>query len=520
MNTPLNATTPGWRDLPELQKAQLLEKLQSTPSRTRQSLLARVTLPTLSPFQQQIVSEAKRFNVLCVGRRAGKTYLGVRLALEVALTGGRVGWFAPTYKLLLEAWDAILLPLKTIPGEYRANQSAGRIKFSNGGLFEIWSLDDNPDAGRSREYDRVVVDEAAVASKLKRAWGEGISPTLTTRRGDAWILSTPKGLNYFYDLYQRHFDNEKYPDWRAWQMPSSVSPYMPPEEFERERAQKPEMEFRQEYLAEFIAGDGAVFRKVDENLTADLTTPQVHRDHTVVAGVDWGQAHDFTAISVICCHCQQEIAIDRFNQVGWALQRDRILGIAATWHVKTLLVERNSIGGPNLEALYEAAPDGITIGGFTMSHKTKPQIVRGLALALERQALRWLSDQTARHEMLAYEATPTESGYTKYSAPEGQHDDTVVARMIAYRAAQAFLPIPLTEEQRIDAHLPAGWQIANAPALSDPQHDRWHHARDWAAGKIRKKERDANRDINDPWSGWTPAGAGEDHDPWAGQNEQ
>ena len=482
-----------------------------------QSLLGRVRLPELYDTQRRIYEEAARFNVLCIGRRAGKTYLGVRLALEAALAGQMVGWFAPTYKLLSEAWEAMLLPLFPIREQCRINQTHGTIRLPNGGKLEMWSLSDNPDAGRSREYHRVIVDEAAVAPKLRQAWEEGISPTLATTRGDAWFLSTPKGLNFFYDLFQRQFSPEVYPNWRSWQLPSSVSPYFLPEEYERERREKPELAFRQEILAEFVSGEGAVFRNVDACLTAPQTGPEAHRGHVIVMAVDWAKVNDFTAISVICCNCGCEVHLDRFNQIGWAIQRDRVLAAAERWGVRYLAVERNSIGGPNLEALYDAAPRGITVAGFETTAKSKPKLIQSLALAFEKELLRFLPDPAGRHELLAYEATVTESGYTKYSAPEGQHDDTVIARALAWRTARAYLPVPLTEHEREEAALHPGHRVQSAPPRESPEYDQWESAREWARGRNRQREREANRNINDPWSGWT-ANQGED-DPFRGMDD-
>jgi hypothetical protein len=53
----------------------------------------------------------------------------------------------------------------------------------------------------------------------------------------------------------------------------------------------------------------------------------------------------------------------------------------------------------------------------------------------ERSQLQWLAEPVARHELIAYEATLTEHGHTRYGAPEGQWDDTVIARALAWRAA-------------------------------------------------------------------------------------
>jgi hypothetical protein len=57
--------------------------------------------------QKRILREMRRFNVLDCGRRFGKTDLCEIVIHEPLLAGYPVGWFAPTYKILDDAWDEI-----------------------------------------------------------------------------------------------------------------------------------------------------------------------------------------------------------------------------------------------------------------------------------------------------------------------------------------------------------------------------------------------------------------------------
>src|SRR5262249_22672302 len=148
-----------------------------------------------------------------------------------------------------------------------------------------------------------------------------------------------------------------------------------------------------------------------------------------------------------------------------------------------------SIGSPNLEALRQSAPSSITLSGFETTSKTKAPLIQRLALAFEKETAQWLADPIAKHELLAYEATVTETGYVKYSAPEGGFDDTVIARSLAWHAARPHVPIALTENEKIEAQLPDGWKLANKPDVPDGswEWDSWRMARDNEIGKIKKK---------------------------------
>ena len=459
---------------------------------TTEGVPLQVDLPELYPLQAQIKSEATRFNVLCIGRRAGKTYLSTHLILETAQAGFPAAWFVPDYKVAIEAWRDIVRPVRDIATKINATER--RIELPNGGVIEIWTLE-NEDAGRGRKYKRVVIDEAAMAPRLKEAWEQAIRPTLTDFQGDAWFPSTPKGLNYFYDLFQRGIDPAQ-PEWKSWQLPSSVNPYLPASEIEAIRLELPELAFKQEILAEFLSGDGAVFRNVDACLTAPETTPADHKGHLLVAGVDWAKLHDFTVISVVCCHCQSEVALDRFNQIGWALQRGRVLSLLNAWSVRFAYVETNSIGSPNLEAMQEFLPSDRTVTGFETTAKSKPKLIQALALCLEQARLRWLPDPVARLELIAYEATVTDAGHTKYGAPEGQWDDTVIARALAWKAASHRVPVELSEDEQIEAALPKGLRRENITKLDHQAADFAQIMRNYEVRQIKDKRAETEK----PWS--------------------
>lgn len=210
-------------------------------------------LATLHRNQQLVLNQKKRFNVLCCGRRWGKTKLCEELLISPdddtngALYGFPVAYFSPTYKMLMEVWRAIVAI--TQPITVMKSEVEKRIELKGGGVIDMWSLD-SPDSIRGRKYKRIVVDEAATVVNLKYAWTEVMRPMLTDLKGDAFFLSTPKGkLNYFYDLSQHA---EQYSDWTFFQMPTVSNPYIDPAEVEEARKQLDPLTFAQEYLASFV----------------------------------------------------------------------------------------------------------------------------------------------------------------------------------------------------------------------------------------------------------------------------
>jgi hypothetical protein len=368
------------------------------------------------------------------GRRWGKTELGKDLVAEAALSGLHVGWFAPTYKILADAWRELVLTLK--PYTARSNAAEHRIELVTGGALEMWSLVGGEDAGRSRAYARVIVDEAAMVPNLMQVWMDAIRPTLTDFRGDAWFMSTPKGRNDFWQLYQYGLDPLR-EDWMCWHMPTSTNPFIDPVEIEAARGDMPERRFQQEYMAEFLE-DSAVFRRIREAATA---RPQgyaqdgypSHPKHSYVVGVDWGKYEDFSVFAVLDTTSKELVYLDRSNHIDYTMQIERLKDICKRFQVSEVGAESNAMA--TAIELMRAA--GLPVREFVTTNHSKQNIIEGLMLALEQGKLKLLDDSELLSELQAFEATRLPGGGLRYAAPPGMHDDTVMALAIAWSAVES-----------------------------------------------------------------------------------
>lgn len=103
----------------------------------------------------------------------------------------------------MEVWRLTKRVLQPITTKGGVNTQDKRIELITGGIVEFWSLDSDPEACRGRDYDRIIVNEAAKCRSLKIAWELAIRPTLMDREGDAYFTSTPRGRDYYYKLYQK-----------------------------------------------------------------------------------------------------------------------------------------------------------------------------------------------------------------------------------------------------------------------------------------------------------------------------
>jgi hypothetical protein len=76
--------------------------------------------------------------------------------------------------------------------------------------------------------------------------------------------------------------------------------------------------------------------------------------------------------------------------------------------------------------------DGLPIMSFTTTNRSKAQVIDALALAFETGALKIIDEPVLTSELMAYESEALPGGLVRYGAPEGMHDDTVIALALAY----------------------------------------------------------------------------------------
>lgn len=383
----------------------------------------------LHPGQRSIMDGSARFRVISAGRRFGKTMLACNwLAMMPgsAIAGKPVAFMAPTYKLLLDVWTDMERTLK--PVIRKANKTEMRIELITGGKIDFWTLED-PDAGRGRKYARLVIDEAAHARYLQEAWERAIAPTLTDYQGEAWFISTPKGINFFHDLYQRGMDQEQ-TDWQSWHMPTTVNPHISEAEVARYKAELPELVFRQEYLAEFVTF-GAGLVKPD----MIIETPPPN-GLPVVLGVDLAisekQGADYTSIVAMSRDDRGFVYVREAerHRCGFHDVLERIKNAAARWLPTVIQVEQTQYQAAVVQELMRTTT--LPVRGV---RPDRDKLTRFLPL-LTRYEQRMVRHDPAR--------VPAWFRDELLSFPEGEHDDGVDAASMAFAGLDCSTPAKLS----------------------------------------------------------------------------
>ncbi len=383
------------------------KKQQKSYSLSRDSI-EEIPFPTLHDVQTEIVNTATRYNVLCAGRRLGKSTLAAFLLLYFYRNAPRL-YVAPTFDDLTPVWEETL---KYLPSGAIANKSTRTIYFPGTDIRIDFKSAEKPDRMRGRKYALAIIDEGGVVTKLQELIEQVINPTLVDYKGYLWVIGTPKGQNYFADMYAS-------PQYTSWNYSSYSNPHIPHDELDALQQTLPERVYRQEILAEFIS-DGQLFSNVIDLATA---TPQEPiPNHTYVIGVDIAFQHDYTVICVVDASTSTVVQCYRGQ---WQLQvlGDMLVEIDKRYKPQIFMIDATGMGIPVIQHLN---PLGLPIKPVTMTKEVKEHLINNLIVYLEQMKITLLNDKQMVQELSVYEE---KNG--KYNAPSGYHDDIVIALALA-----------------------------------------------------------------------------------------
>jgi hypothetical protein len=254
-------------------------------------------------WQRECHIRRKRFTVLALHRRAGKTELALRQLLDSALRCQlELGLFFYVAPLLKQAkaiaWarlKQIVAPLQ-MAGLAEVNESELWVRLrSNGAIIRMYGAD-NPEAMRGVRLDGVVLDE--VADIKPETWREVLQPALADRLGWALFIGTPHGINLFSELF---FKGRDLVDWHSALYTVYDTEALNASEVERYRQSVDENTFKREMLCDFAAsGDDQLMSLTDVNEACKRHLRQEEYSYAAkVMGVDPARFGDDR--SVIFC---------------------------------------------------------------------------------------------------------------------------------------------------------------------------------------------------------------------------
>lgn len=254
---------------------------------------------TLHPAQAKIALDTHRFRVVNCGRRFGKTILACweMFGLAVSKKDVRIAYIAPTYQQARDiAWGELKKITKDVqsapPNESRLEV---KVKTSEGGESLItlrgW---ESIETLRGQLYDFVVLDEVSSYRNFWEQWQEVVRPTLTDRKGEALFISTPKGFNHFYDLYNLQ---NKDTDYKSFHFSTYDNPFVPREEVDKAKLELTEDRFAQEYMADFRKTEGLVYKEFSRDRHVLQRLPLYDRVKRI-AGIDFGYTNPAAILTI------------------------------------------------------------------------------------------------------------------------------------------------------------------------------------------------------------------------------
>ncbi len=211
----------------------------------------------LSEPQRQVADNKSRFRILCTGRRFGKTTLAIRELCYNAREPNKVCWYvAPSYRQAKQiAWVKLKQILKDLRWIRKVNEAELTIELKNKSRICLRGAD-NKDSLRGVGIDFIVLDECADIDE--QAWSEVLRPTLSDTKGSAVFAGTPKGMNWFHDLYQRGQDQTE-EEYSSFLFTTLEGGFVDSGEIEQAKRDLDAKTFRQEYQATWETYSGIIY---------------------------------------------------------------------------------------------------------------------------------------------------------------------------------------------------------------------------------------------------------------------
>jgi hypothetical protein len=382
--------------------------------------IVEIRLHKRHPGQQRIFEHPARFRVVMCGRRWGKSACGIREVCDVALAGQPAAWFAPSYKIALEAWRELVDRLAPVTS--RMSEQDKRLELVTGGVIEVWTLD-TPDPARGRKYKLAVIDEAGIVRDLLEVWQAAIRPTLVDLAGKALILGTPKGRRHgFITLFNRGLTDD--PDWQSFRASTLENPYIPAEEVEIARRELPPEVFAQEFEG-VPTDDGANPFGLDA-IRRSIQPVDPHVTETpVIYGVDLARSLDYTVVVGMDAY-RRVVTLDRW-QAPWAVTKQKVRDLVGQ---TPIVADATGVGDAIVADLQLM---GVDVTPHVFTQPSKLRLMQRLVAAFQGDELTIFDqpqDKWLVAELEAFEFTYTATG-VKYEAPPGEHDDGVMALALA-----------------------------------------------------------------------------------------
>jgi hypothetical protein len=373
--------------------------------------------PLLYPKQAAFLFAPQRYSITEASTKTGKTVGCLCWLFEQAAAGGEgrnYWWVAPTTEVAAIAFRRMK---RAIPREiYTTNETTKSLTLANGSV--IWFKgSDKPDSLYGEDVYAAVIDEA---TRCKEDSWYAVRSTLTATRGPIRIIGNVKGRkNWAYNLARRAESGA--PDMAYFKLTAYDAVdggVLDLAEIEDAKRTLPENVFRELYLAEPSDDGGNPFglSAIKACVAPISANPPRWYGWDLAKSVDYTVGIGLDAQGAVC-------RFDRWRG-PWEMTVEKIKAIS---YGLPAFVDSTGVGDPVLEQLQKSV--GHQFEGYKFTSMSKQQLMEGLAVAIQRKQISYPEGPiTSELESFEYEYTRTG---VRYTAPEGLHDDCVMALALA-----------------------------------------------------------------------------------------
>jgi hypothetical protein len=392
------------------------------------------TRPPLYPYQIAILDAQARFTVTIASTKVGKTASHIVWLFEEALkcsANQSVWWIAPTFTQARIAFDRMKVQISDW-NFYKANETNLIITLVTGVKIHFKTAE-KPDNLYGDDVYAFVFDEFTRAREA--AWF-ALRSTITSTGGKGKFIGNAKSKkNWGYKLAMRakagndpdyqFFKITAYDAASCGMMTKDGRPFL--EEIEAAKRDLPESVFNELYLAE-ASEDGS--NPFGLKYIAAICVPTLSTEPSVCHGIDVANKFDSTSI----------IGLDRlatmshyhnFTRTGWP----HVISTIKYLPRVPAAQDSTGVGDVVLSEVQQVNPQ---IEGYIFTPASKQRLMEGLAVGIQSRKLLIADDGDVvngtgklRHQLEQFEITYTRTGVV-YSAPEGEHDDDVMALALAW----------------------------------------------------------------------------------------
>lgn len=380
--------------------------------------------PKLYTKQEAALFCSERYSWIEGSTKSGKTAGCMAWLVEQAFIFGKPGrefwWVAPVFATAEIAFNRIRRGLHR--DHIEVNLKNLTIKLKANGAFLRFKSGEKPDGLYGEDVWACVMDEA---SRMRQEAFYAVRSTLTATGGQLRIIGNVKGRkNWFYNGCRKAEGGEPNHTFHKIIATDAVAAgIFPQSELDDARAALPEAVFRELYLCEPSDDGGNPFglKYIRSNIGEISKKPPVAYGSDLAKSIDWTVIHGLDEDGRTCEH-------HRF-QLPWTQTMARLRLICG--HTTTA-VDSTGVGDPIVEQLQAGQGEHSNFIGYKFTQQSKQMLMEGLAVAIQQNEIQY-PDGVIVSELESFEYEYTRTG-VRYTAPEGQHDDCVMALALAVHA--------------------------------------------------------------------------------------